>query len=202
MNLLLSQLVSTFLQLALLLAIPFIYWKKPKPPVNFFYGLGVKKAGGKKWPLIFFGLAVFVLFSIMGYFSLKCIPQESLANAKFKRLNLPTSLAILLYCFFQTSLGEELFFRGFLGKLLIKKLGFIKGNLSQALLFGLVHGSLIFSSQLSLSALCLIILFPTVLGFCLGYLNEKLAEGSILPSWLIHGGANLMSTLVLIFKLV
>ena len=30
----------------------------------------------------------------------------------------------------------------------------------------------------------------------MGYMNEELAQGSIIPSWLMHGISNLLSALV------
>jgi uncharacterized membrane protein (DUF485 family) len=68
----------------------------------------------------------------------------------------------------------------------------------QALCFGLLHGLLAFSQTSSLSFLLLIIILPTIIGFTLGYINEKTAQGSILPSWFIHTAINLFSVIIAI----
>ena len=46
----------------------------------------------------------------------------------------------------------------------------------------------------------LITLFTGVIAFVMGWINEKEAEGSILPSWFIHGAANLLSSLFSLFS--
>lgn len=49
-----------------------------------------------------------------------------------------TILVILIWAVVQTSLSEEIFFRGFLGNRLFEKLG-NGGNVIQAIIFGGIH---------------------------------------------------------------
>ena len=53
----------------------------------------------------------------------------------------------LIYAFLQTSLSEEIFFKGFLTKRFVNKFGFQIGNGLQSLLFGLMHGAMLISSS-------------------------------------------------------
>ncbi len=60
---------------------------------------------------------------------------------------------------FQTSLSEEILFRGFVAKRLISWLGFTWGNVLQAFLFGLVHLLLFIGQEFSLPIATGVVLF-------------------------------------------
>jgi membrane protease YdiL (CAAX protease family) len=101
----------------------------------------------------------------------------------------------------QTSLSEEILFRGFVAKRLISWLGFTWGNLLQALLFGLVHLLLFIGQEFSFPIAAGIVLFSGLGGWTSGYLNERSGNGSILPSWWMHGLTNAITYGVLAFGL-
>ncbi|AKC86433.1 hypothetical protein WQ53_06275 [Pseudoxanthomonas suwonensis] len=109
----------------------------------------------------------------------------------------------LLVCkaFVQTSLSEEILFRGFLAKRLIHRLGFVSGNLLQALLFGLVHLLVFIGQEFSVAVAAGVVLFAALGGWVNGYLNERLGNGSILPSWWLHALTNAITYGVLAFAL-
>lgn len=48
----------------------------------------------------------------------------------------------------------------------------------------------------------IITLFTALIGWVMGYLNEKLAAGSIIPSWILHGFSNLFSSLLMMFEIL
>src|SRR5688572_4840305 len=99
----------------------------------------------------------------------------------------------------QTSLSEEILFRGFVAKRLISRLGFTRGNLLQALVFGLVHLLLFIGQEFSLPIAAGVVLFTGLGGWTSGYLNERVGNGSILPSWWMHGMTNAVTYGVLAF---
>nr|WP_246201334.1 CPBP family intramembrane glutamic endopeptidase [Streptococcus ratti] len=109
--------------------------------------------------------------------------------------------AILIYGIFNTALPEELFFRGFLLKRLMQKLTFPLANTVQSLCFALLHG-LIFLKSLDILSTVIITVFVFGIAYGMGYFNEKLAKGSIIPSWVIHAVANIFSGLCAAFMLV
>jgi len=81
----------------------------------------------------------------------------------------------------------EFFFRGFLGKRLIGKLGFAKGNTIQAIVYGLLLGGI--ALMMAINADLELIIFPATFflifvsfGWVAGYIAEKQAGGSIIPS--------------------
>jgi len=87
------------------------------------------------------------------------------------------------------ALGEEAFFRGFLGGLLIRGVAFPAGNLLQALIFLLPHLLL-----LTVSAnLWPLLLAQFLAGWLQGWLFFK--SGSILPGWVGHSLANAFGAL-------
>ena len=84
-------------------------------------------------------------------------------------------------------------------KRLKKKFGFHMANLTQALLFGLLHGVMFFSLVGVIKAI-LIIVFTGAIAWSMGYINEKISNGSIIPSWSIHTISNLFSGICAAFS--
>lgn len=89
------------------------------------------------------------------------------------------------------ALGEEVFFRGLLGGILLRRLGFARGNAVQALIFLAPHCLLLLIS----TRLWPILPAQLVAGWLLGWLRHR--SGSIGPSWFAHAGANLAAGLLI-----
>ncbi|MCB0588762.1 MAG: CPBP family intramembrane metalloprotease, partial [Phaeodactylibacter sp.] len=94
---------------------------------------------------------------------------------------------------------EEILFRGFLAKRLISVLGYQWGNVLQAAIFGAVHLLLFISLGTGLPFLAFIFAFTALGAYVTVYLNEKKADGSIIPGWIAHGLANVVSYSVIGF---
>jgi len=193
-------LLNATIQVIILSLIPFVWWIiTSRKKDNFLVWLGIKTPIIANTKSFFFCLSgillTFVLFSVITPLS---IDLEYLANAQFQTLNFFGIVNILIYAFIQTSLSEEIFFRGFLLKRISNKFSFQIGNFVQALLFGLLHGAIFsISTALELFALVTIVAVTSFIGWALGYINEKQSDSSIIPSWILHGVANTMSTLIL-----
>lgn len=140
---------------------------------------------------------VFVALSVM---LLAMLSGVTTATSVFHGLGLVALPAALVYAFFNTALSEEILFRGFLLKRLSSKFGFAVGNGVQSVLFGLLHG-VMFVPVVGVVKALIIIVFTSAIGWCMGYVNEKLAGGSIIPSWLIHALANTFSSLLALFSI-
>lgn len=108
---------------------------------------------------------------------------------------------MLIYAFLQTGFSEELFFRGFLTKRLVNKLGFMIGNIIQGLIFGLMHG-LMFISLVGVLKAVIIILITGTIGLIMGWINERQSGGSIVSSWMLHGCANTIASIISMFNLI
>lgn len=87
---------------------------------------------------------------------------------------------------------KNFFFRGYLLKRLLIIVGFNWANLIQAILFGFLHGVMFFA-VVGILKTFLICLFTSAIAWFMGYINEKEANGSIIPSWIIHAIANIFS---------
>lgn len=201
MNLFVSKVMSSVLQIILFMIVPFIWWlvtarKKQK----FMEWIGLKKIeGGTK--TLMATLLVAVAFLFTGVLTLYAIGNVKTATSEFAGLGGVAIPAIIIYAAFNTAFPEELLFRGFLLKRLENKLGFNIANAIQALLFGLLHGAMFFSLVGVIKAI-LIIAFTGVIAWFMGYINEKYSNGSIIPSWIIHTISNLFSGICSAFMLM
>lgn len=118
-------------------------------------------------------------------------------------VTVPLFLFYLLLYGLRSGLVEEILFRGFLSKRLIGWLGFQRGNLLQAAIFGLLHYSLMTTgSPLSPADRLLRVANAALLGYVFGYITEKQAEGSILPAAFAHAAFNIFPNIILTAILV
>ncbi|MCW3141595.1 MAG: CPBP family glutamic-type intramembrane protease [Methanophagales archaeon] len=70
--------------------------------------------------------------------------------------------------------------------------------LLQSILFGLMHGVLFWEIIRNMAGITAIVLLTGTIGYLMGYINEKLGNGSIIPSWITHSLANIMTPLFFI----
>ena len=194
MNLLMEKIVNSIVQILLFALIPFVWWCiTARGKINFFQWIGVKRVSSPKenktvlWiagtTIIFLAVSVLILYTVRNI---------ETATSEFSGFRMKALPAILVYAALNTSLPEELLFRGFLLKRLSHQFGFLMGNTVQSLLFGLLHGAM-FLTLTGIPQAILIIGFTGGIAWCMGYVNEQKADGSILPSWCIHATANIFS---------
>lgn len=191
-----SQLFGALIQLLIFSIIPLLWWAiVGKNEGNFLEYIGLKKVVGDKevWLLTF---VLFVIFTILGILILQFLPVDETANSPLLGRGIGGLPLAIIYSFIRTSLSEEILFRGFLLKRMMEFTTFNIANTFQALLFGLLHGAMFISIAGPIIGI-LIIVFTGTVGWFLGYLNEQGAGGSILPSWIVHGLANLVSSIYL-----
>lgn len=81
------------------------------------------------------------------------------------------------------------------------KFGFNIANIIQSILFGALHGIMFISKVGTLKA-SLVIIFTASIALLMGFVNEKKADGSIFPSWIIHALSNTFASLITIFSLI
>lgn len=77
------------------------------------------------------------------------------------------------------------------------KWGFVVANIVQALIFGALHLTMVWG-QVGFLAGMVIVIYPMIPAVLMSILNEKKADGSILPSWLVHGTLNTVSALMVL----
>ncbi|MGE7024321.1 CPBP family intramembrane glutamic endopeptidase [Solibacillus cecembensis] len=199
-----QSIIDGIVQVIIFAIIPFFYWmiafRKREKFTNW---IGFKKiVFHNKSKALIFSVLSFAILLVSGIILLSVIGDEAiLANVKFTSMGMQSILPILIYAIVQTSLSEELLFRGFLLKVFSGWWGFGVGNFIQALLFGLLHGVLLFTI-LNPVLVISIIIFAALAGWMMGYVNEKIGNGSILPSWIIHSLMNISSSLLLAFNIL
>lgn len=175
-----------------------------------FVYIAVLKRRGEMWSEIFrkigwqgsrpvhflWGLGVMIITGGLGWLAFQAIPPAVLQDPNINisayggwTLSIASFLTILLREAIDVALGEEIFFRGFLGGWLARKFGFKIGNTIQALIFLLPHLLLLLVSL----GLWPIVLIQAVTGWLLGWLRYR--SDSILPGWLVHSLANTFGAL-------
>lgn len=191
-------------QLIVFSLLPFVWWivsgRKQK---NFFSWIGLTRVSGSARLIT---LTVFSFFGLMVLSQLLLVPllldREVVAQSQWAGMGSVALAPAFFFAMVQTGLSEEILFRGFLGKRLSARFGFLTGNLLQASLFGLIHGMLfLLIGNVSWIAALLITLITGLGGWILGYLTEKAAGGSIIPAWLIHGSGNYLLAMLEAYEL-
>lgn len=198
-----SLLISAILQAFLFAIIPVVWWFICcRKQTSFFHWIGLKRPviGDKTKFTLVFVLAI-VLFFIP---SLVVIPffigDAVVATSQFAGQGAAAIVPALIFSFLQTGFSEELFFRGFLTKRQIKRFGFSVGNFIQGALFGLMHGVLL-GPVVSTWGTVFIVLLTGGVGWLMGWMNEKQAGGSIIPSWMLHGVTNMIASILAMFSI-
>lgn len=198
-----EQIINALLQVALFSLVPLIWWTvTASKKIGFFKWIGIKKPviDDKKKTICVFAITA-VIFTLISFIVDWVLSDSSqLASAQFSNQGIKMLAPALIYAFLKTGLSEEILFRGFFAKRLISKFGFAIGNTAQAILFGLLHGIMLFGA-LGIGKALIVILFTGSVGWVLGYINEKEAGGSIFLSWLLHGLANTLAALASMFNI-
>lgn len=192
----LQRIMSAFIQFLFVIILPYIWWfliVRGKVSFGEWIGLKAIKRVEDSY-LIAWIIGGFLLFTIFSMFIFPLTRSIETATSAFSGMGYKALPSILIYSILQTSLPEELLFRGFLLKRMANHMPFVFANTIQA--FALV----LFASVVSLKVTFFIIFFTGAIAAYLGFVNEKKAGGSILPSWLIHATANILSGLISAFS--
>ena len=201
---LIQQMTNALIQIVLFMLLPFIWWfVTARRKSSFLDWIGFKPlkdtGNHKMWLWIFLGLLSFTIFSYLVLYTI--VKDLKTATSSFSGLGFQALPAVLIYSLFQTSLPEELLFRGFLLKRFSVCLSFGIANTIQAALFGLLHG-LMFITEVSWLQTLVIILCTGGIAAYLGFVNEKKSGGSILASWIMHALANVITGMLSAFLLI
>lgn len=190
--------------------VPFIWWiienKLKKSPIklkDFFSWIGlvkpVKKITKKRYMI--FLLTMSLIFLILFYIIPAITLPRFISSAKFRGAGIAAIPAALLFSYVQTALAEEIFFRGFLLKIISKNFGFAVGNIMQALAFATFNCFLFFMSYSIIKAVFggLTIFLA---GLICGRLDFNKWKITILPSIFVYGTASFIAALLSIFNIM
>ncbi len=200
MELFINKLLSGIIQVAVFSAIPFIFWIFfYRNKETFFKWIGVKSIEiSKIKEVVKYSMLVLLFYFPLSYFILKILEDVEVASSEFTGLGIVALPSVLVYAFITTGLSEEILFRGFLLKRFSNKFDLKLGNIIQASLFALIHGIMFFTLT-NVTNTIIIIIFTAVIGWIMGYINEEKADGSIVPSWILHGISNVFACLLTLF---
>lgn len=196
----LNQLLNAIFQVVLFSVIPLVWWfVTARKKENFFKWLGIKKTASEDVKNLILSIAaIIVVCFLVGELAVWMRGDVAAAESAYKGMGLAALPSVLVYAYIQTGLSEEILFRGFLLKRLAAKFGFTVANIIQALIFGAIHLTMVWG-QVGIIAGIVIVIYPMIPAVAFAYLNEKKADGSILPSWIAHGTLNTISTLFSLF---
>ena len=205
---LVSEFVNALLQVAVVLLIAWIPWlifARKGSGFREWIGLILPTARSMIWALVIF--AVWSVFTTALYFlpafTELAAGQGTVAGAvRETGFSAETIALIAILALIKTGLSEEILFRGLIAKRLINALGFWIGNTVQAAIFGAIHLAIFLipgGPDFTLILGALVLFVPGMAGWIMGFVNEKLGNGSIAPGWLIHGLGNAISYPVLAF---
>lgn len=203
MILLVNKIISSIVQIVLFALIPFIWWLViSRKHRSFLKWIGIERIDTKNRKILWFWIiCISFAFILLGSLILYILQYVETATSEFTGLGVQAVPSIIIYAALNTALPEEILFRGFLLKRLQNKIGFIGANVIQALLFGLLHGAM-FLTLVGIIKSMLIILFTGIIAWFMGYINEKKANGSIIPSLIIHTVSNLFSGICSAFLII
>ena len=205
--LIINTIISAVLQILVFTAIPFFFYLIAHHRVKgFFDYIGLLKPERRTMLYATLLSAAFVFPTLLLLFfvpDIRAVVTGS--NTVVGRLRSygfsgTTIVLVGLEAFVQTAFSEEILFRGFVAKRLINWMGFRWGNLLQALLFGAVHLLLFTGQEFSFTLAVGFVLLTGLGGWISAFLNERVGNGSILPSWWMHAVANVIADTILVFS--
>lgn len=188
---LLSEILTAFLQVGIVLFLALVVRLAiDRTGVGFWAGVGLKRA---PWKPVLIGATGGGLLAAALVLTPGVATMATGKNSIVGEAGRGAYAVLAIIALFKTSLSEEILFRGLIGKRLIAWLGFQWGNGIQAVLFGLMHLVLLLVPTMSTLAVMLAVAMTGTGGWLSGWLNERMGQGSILPSWAAHGTANLVA---------
>lgn len=201
-----NQIASAVLQILIFSAIPFIWYGVTQKRVRgFLEWIGIKTT--PKPPLkimlcILVGFFIAIVLPYMWLYQSGNLNYQGFTIDAFRQSgwSFQTICVILIWSVMQTSLSEEILFRGFLCKRLCNQFGEKIGNTVQALIFGVIH--VLALPDKNILAMIAIVLLTGGIGYALGWLSLKKARGSILYGWAIHATVNIISQIIVLLFLL
>lgn len=202
--------LNTFIQaisqvIALSLIPLLVYLIRFKRFKGFFNYIGLKKSNTKANVLALL-LMLMVASPVLGFAAIDADFRQALfhptsvsGRIRMMGFGLESVVTIFSIALIKTALSEEILFRGFIAKRLIAVTSFRTGNALQAILFGAIHIVPFWFLTDNVPFLVVIFIIPTLGGYLKVILNEKLADGSIIPGWISHASGNLIAYSVIAF---
>lgn len=210
MQLVISSITTTIVNLIVFSLLPIIWWFfRHRKEEGFFRWIGFFKPQlkSKWWVLLIFAILYYFFYNFdftqfVSPETLEYIENSASVSANvFAGIGVAAILPAFIENFIANGVAEEILYRGFLCKRLISKIGLVKGIILQAVLFGLMHNILYILAGLDVGLWyhILTFIFTGMGALLLGWLNERIFNGSIIPGILLHGAGNFIASLLVAF---
>lgn len=210
-ELIISSIITSIINLVVFSTIPFIWWYfRHRKETGFCNWLGLfkPKLKSKWWVLVIFAVVYYFFYS---YDFTKFVDSDTMAYIEgsssisanvFAGIGAAAIIPAFIQNFMANGVAEEILFRGFLCKRFCNKFGTIQGIVLQAVLFAIMHNAtyVIAGLEVGLRYHILLFAFTGIAALLLGWLNEKIYNGSVIPSILLHGAGNFIASMLLAFK--
>ena len=205
-----SSITTTIVNLIVFSLLPIIWWFfRHRKEEGFFRWIGFFKPQlkSKWWVLLIFAILYYFFYNFdftqfVSPETLEYIENSASVSANvFAGIGVAAILPAFIENFIANGVAEEILYRSFLCKRLISKIGLVKGIILQAVLFGLMHNILYILAGLNVGLWyhILTFIFTGMGALLLGWLNEKIFNGSIIPGILLHGAGNFIASLLVAF---
>lgn len=202
----LNELISAILQVLFFTSIPFlVYLLRKKTSKGFLNYIGIKKSTGRAnllallLTVLLAGPLLALILTNEAFREIMTDPFSVTGKIRALGPGFAAYTIILIAAVFKTALSEEILFRGFIAKRLIAITNFRTGNIIQAVIFGIIHTLLFLRITDNIYFLLIIFLIPALGAYLKTYINEKHANGSIIPGWIAHATANLITYSIILF---
>ena len=211
MELVVSSITTAIVNLIVFSVLPFLWWLlRHRKETGFFQWLGFyrPRLKSKWWVLVIFAVLYYFFYNfdftqLIDPATLEYVENSDAVSANaFAGIGAAAILPALIQNFIANGVAEEILYRGFLCKRLCGKLGTAAGIVLQAVLFGLMHNVLymLVGLDVGLWYHILTFVFTGMGALLLGWLNEKIYNGSIIPSIVLHGAGNFIATMLVAFS--
>jgi len=210
MQLILSSIITMIVNIILFSIIPFLWWlirHRKEEKFLTWIGFTKPKLESKWWVLAIFAVLYYFFYNFDFTLLMPAGTMETLKESDAVSANAFTGLGVaaIIPAFIENvianGVAEEILFRGFFCKRLCNKFGTTKGIVIQAVCFGLMHNLLYVVAGVPVGMFyhVLMFIFTGTGALLLGYLNEKIYNGSIIPSIILHGLGNYIFSIAVAF---
>ena len=217
MEMILQTLFSAVVNVIVFAFIPVMWWlARHRKEENLFKFLGLKKPElAVKWYWAAVFAVVYLFFYNFDFISVISNltgwnPNETteLLNSSdnvtdnvYAGLGFAAVIPALIDDFIANGVAEEILFRGFLSKRFAHHFGTNAGIVIQGVCFGLMHNTLYLLAGINVGLPFHIwmFIFTGGMGTLLAVLDEKIFKGSVIPSILVHGANNYVSSMAIAF---
>lgn len=191
-----SEVINSIIQVILFSLIPFIWWLiTARRKESFFSWIGLKKPSKSFKSLLPYILVIFIVCEALGLLLYNGLLRTDWNTSQFAGAGAAGIPCALIYSYIQTAFSEEILFRGFIQKRLQHVMDFKIAAVIQGILFGAIHVVLSLN-YITFAQGVVLLLYPMITAILMAFINEKKADGSILPSWLIHGTLNTITQFI------